>query len=177
MEVRAPLRPEKLFSRYERNPILTADRWTQTINAVFNPGATYFDGETLLLVRVEDRTGLSHLCVARSADGLTGWVVEPERAFRPDVHSHAERFGIEDPRITFCEDEYLIAYTAYSTGGPLVSLAATRDWAASTARPRLPVQSDIAWNLVLRSLSQASIFWRRSSGSPPVSSTGTQTSQ
>jgi len=66
--------------------------------------------------------------VARSADGLTKWVVEPERALRPDVHSHAERFGVEDPRITVCDDEYLIAYTGYSTGGPLVSLAATIDF-------------------------------------------------
>ncbi len=120
--------PEKLVRRYEGNPILTADHWTYTINAVFNPGVTRFDGETLLLARVEDRTGFSHFCVARSADGLTGWTVEPERALRPDVHSHAERYGIEDPRITLCDDEYLIAYTGYSTGGPLVSLAATRDF-------------------------------------------------
>lgn len=121
-------RAEELFSRYEGNPILTAGEWPYTVNAVFNPGATSFEGETLLLVRVEDRTGLSHLCVARSADGLTGWMVDPERVFRPDVHLQAERFGIEDPRITSCEGEYLIAYTAYSTGGPLVSLAATHDF-------------------------------------------------
>jgi len=122
------LRPEKLLRRYEGNPILTADRWTHTVNAVFNPGVTLFDGETLLLVRVEDRTGLSHLCVARSADGLTDWVIEPDRALHPNVHSHAERFGIEDARITLCEDEYLIVYTGYSTGGPVVALAATDDF-------------------------------------------------
>jgi predicted GH43/DUF377 family glycosyl hydrolase len=122
------MRPEKLLRRYEGNPILTGDHWPQTINAVFNPGAAAFEGETLLLVRVEERTGLSHLCVARSADGLTGWVVEPERALLPETHFHAERFGIEDARITLCDDEYLIVYTAYSTGGPLVALAATRDF-------------------------------------------------
>ncbi|HZO97958.1 MAG TPA: hypothetical protein VFB42_11345 [Gaiellaceae bacterium] len=117
-----------LFRRYEGNPILTASDWPQTVNAVFNPGAASLDGETLLLVRVEDRTGISHLCVARSADGLTGWTVEPERVLLPDLGSPSERFGIEDPRITLCEDEYLIAYTAYSTGGPLVALAATGDF-------------------------------------------------
>jgi predicted GH43/DUF377 family glycosyl hydrolase len=62
---------EELFSRYEGNPILTADDWPHMVNAVFNPAAAQFDGETLLLVRIEDRTGFSHLCVARSADGLT----------------------------------------------------------------------------------------------------------
>jgi predicted GH43/DUF377 family glycosyl hydrolase len=46
----------------------------------------------------------------------------------PDVATHEERFGIEDPRITVCADEHLIAYTGYSTGGPLVALAATRDF-------------------------------------------------
>ena len=86
------------------------------MNAVFNPGGAQFDGETLLLVRVEDRTGISHLGVARSADGLTDWVVDPDRSILPDLESEAERFGIEDPRITGCDDEYLIVYTGYSRG-------------------------------------------------------------
>ncbi len=33
--------------------------WPYTVNAVLNPGVTRFGGETLLLVRVEDCTGLS----------------------------------------------------------------------------------------------------------------------
>ncbi len=107
------MRPEKLLARYEGNPILASDDWPYTVNAVFNPGVTVFEGETLLLVRVEERTGLSHLCVARSADGLTDWVIEPDRSLRPETHLHAERFGIEDPRITRCGDDYLIVYTAY----------------------------------------------------------------
>ena len=37
------------------------------INSVFNAGAVRLpDGDTLLLCRVEDRSGLSHLCAARS---------------------------------------------------------------------------------------------------------------
>jgi predicted GH43/DUF377 family glycosyl hydrolase len=119
---------EGLLTRYPGNPILTAADWPYTINAVFNPGATEFEGETLLLARVEDRTGLSHLGVAQSADGLTNWKVERGRAFLPETHLHAERYGIEDPRITICDGAYLIAYTAYSTGGPHVALAATNDF-------------------------------------------------
>jgi predicted GH43/DUF377 family glycosyl hydrolase len=122
------VRSEELFRRYQDNPIITADQWPSTVNAVFNPGAIRFQGETLLLVRVEERTGFSHLAVARSADGLTGWMVEPERSLLPETHLKAERFGIEDPRITLCDGEHLITYTAYSTGGPLVALAATRDF-------------------------------------------------
>ena len=60
--------PAELFSRFDGNPILTAADCPHTVNAVFNPAAVRFEGETLLLVRVEDRRGISHLCVARSAD-------------------------------------------------------------------------------------------------------------
>jgi predicted GH43/DUF377 family glycosyl hydrolase len=38
---------------------------------VFNPGATVVHGRTLLLLRVEHRTGLSALVAATSEDGLT----------------------------------------------------------------------------------------------------------
>ena len=117
-----------LFQRYSGNPILKAESWPQAPNAVFNPAAVEFDGETLLLVRVEDRRGISHLAVARSADGLTDWAIDPDRAFLPDLESASERFGVEDPRITLCGDEYMIVYTGFSTEGPLVCLASTRDF-------------------------------------------------
>jgi predicted GH43/DUF377 family glycosyl hydrolase len=119
---------EELFARDARNPVLTASDWPTPVNAIFNPGAIRLEDETLLLVRVEERTGRSHLEVTRSADGLTGWIIEPERSLHPDPGAEAERLGIEDPRITTLEDEHLIAYTGYSPGGPLVCLAATRDF-------------------------------------------------
>ena len=117
-----------MFSRYEVNPILTAADWPHTVNAVFNPAAARFGGETLLLARVEDRTGFSHLCVACSADGVMDWTDRARPTAAPDVASEAERFGIEDPRITMCGDEYMIVYTGFSTAGPLVCLASTRDF-------------------------------------------------
>jgi predicted GH43/DUF377 family glycosyl hydrolase len=119
---------EELFVRDARNPVLTASDWPVPVNAVFNPGAIRLDDEILLLVRVEERTGCSYLGVARSPDGLGGWTIEPERSLHPDPALEAERFGIEDPRITTVDDEHLIAYTGYSPGGPLVCLAATRDF-------------------------------------------------
>ena len=104
-------------------------RWTgRAVTRSSTRGVAQLDGETLLLVRVEDRSGISHLGVARSADGLGGWTIEPDRALLPDPASHAERFGIEDPRITQIGDEYLIVYTGYSTDGPLIFLAVTRDF-------------------------------------------------
>ena len=122
------MRSPELFVRYEGNPILSAADWPYTVNAVFNPAATRFGSETILLVRVEDRSGISHLCVARSADGVRNWTIDPDRRLLPDVDSEAERFGIEDARITLCGDEYMIVYTGYSNAGPLVRLASTRDF-------------------------------------------------
>ena len=65
-----------LFERYQGNPILTADNWPYPINSVMNPAAIKVDGEFLLLNRVEDLRGFSHLCVARSKDGLTDWKID-----------------------------------------------------------------------------------------------------
>jgi predicted GH43/DUF377 family glycosyl hydrolase len=120
--------PRELFRRHDANPILSARDWPSMVNAVFNPAAVTFEGQTLLFVRVEDRTGLSSLSVARSNDGYTDWVIEPARSMWPELDTWAEKWGIEDARITQCGDEYLITYTGFSGGGPLICLASTRDF-------------------------------------------------
>ena len=67
----------ELFQRHELNPILTAAQWPYLVNSVYNPGAVLLsDGITLLLCRVEDRRGHSHLCAARSANGIDCWKME-----------------------------------------------------------------------------------------------------
>jgi predicted GH43/DUF377 family glycosyl hydrolase len=121
-----------LFTRHPGNPILTGDQWPYPINSVFNAGATLLaDGSTLLLCRVEDRRGLSHLCAARSANGVDGWEVDPEPTLLPDVANHPEEiWGIEDPRITYVPElaQYVVTYTSFARGGPGVSLALTKDF-------------------------------------------------
>ena len=74
----------ELFQRLDGNPIITATDFPKMVNAVFNPGATEFEGRTLLLLRVEHRTGLSSLVVATSDDGLTRWQIDPTRGMEPD---------------------------------------------------------------------------------------------
>ena len=123
---------EELFHRYPKNPILTAADWPYPAHTVFNPGATRLtDGTTLLLCRVEDRRGHSHLTAARSANGIDGWVIDREPTLLPDPKHHPEElWGIEDPRLTFVPelDRYAVAYTAFSKDGPGVALALTRDF-------------------------------------------------
>ncbi len=69
----------ELIRRFAGNPILRPEDFPGSVNAVFNPAATVFDGKTLMLVRVEHRTGFSSLAVAISDDGLTGWQIDPDR--------------------------------------------------------------------------------------------------
>lgn len=132
MKILDKSRKAQLFERHPQNPILTADRWPYPINTVFNPGVTKLaDGTTLLLCRIEDTSGRSHLCAARSKNGVDGWDIDPEPTLMPDVeHFPEELWGIEDARITYVPEfkKYAVVYTAYSRGGPGVSLALTQDF-------------------------------------------------
>ena len=120
----------ELFKRCPKNPILTVEDWPYPANAVFNAAAAIVDGETLLLVRVEDFRGASHLTVARSKDGVSNWRIDKQPTFAPSLAHPEEVWGVEDPRITWLEElkEWAITYTAFSSGGPLVSLATTKDF-------------------------------------------------
>jgi len=121
-----------LFHRHPGNPILRAATWPYPAHSVFNPGATRLrDGTTLLLCRVEDRRGFSHLCAARSANGIDGWVIDEAPTLRPDPQRYPEElWGIEDPRITYVDElgRYAVAYTAFGKGGPGVALTLTDDF-------------------------------------------------
>jgi len=121
----------ELFQRYPGNPILSVEDWPYGANSVFNAAAAEVDGKVLLLARVEDFRGISHLTAARSDDGISNWQISKGPALKPEPKKYPEEmWGIEDPRITWLEDmkRWAICYTAYSRGGPLVSLATTRDF-------------------------------------------------
>jgi len=121
----------ELFRRHPNNPILSVKDWPYAANSVFNAAAAQVDGKILLLVRVEDFRGISHFTVARSDDGVSGWDIDPAPTLLADPDRHPEElWGIEDPRITWLGElgQWAVAYTAYSKGGPLVSLATTKDF-------------------------------------------------
>ena len=121
-----------LFTRHSGNPILSRQNWPYAINSVFNAGAVRLaGGDTLLLCRVEDRSGLSHLCAARSENGIDGWRVDAAPTLMANPRDYPEEiWGIEDPRITYMPEleQYAVAYTSFARGGPGVSLALTRDF-------------------------------------------------
>lgn len=122
---------KELITRHPNNPIIRKQDLPYQANSVFNAGATRFGEDILLLMRVEDRRGISHLTAARSRDGVGDWRIDPEPTLVPCPEEFPEElWGIEDPRVTFMEDMglYAVVYTAYSRGGPLVSLATTEDF-------------------------------------------------
>jgi beta-1,4-mannooligosaccharide/beta-1,4-mannosyl-N-acetylglucosamine phosphorylase len=125
----------EVFCRHPNNPIITAALLPYSANSVFNPGVARVGDDVLLLIRVEDLRGISHLLVARSRDGVSDWRFDaaPLLAPEPDLFPE-EIWGCEDPRLTWLPEraEWAIAYTAYSRRGPLVSLATSPDFASVT---------------------------------------------
>ncbi|HSB86900.1 MAG TPA: hypothetical protein VLD86_11345 [Ilumatobacteraceae bacterium] len=119
--------PAELFTRHPANPILTADQWPVSVNTVFNPGACQVDGDTVLICRVEDTRGISHLWVARSGDGVGDWKIDQEALISPRPNVESEQWGLEDPRVVRVEElnSWAITCTAYGPTGPAVALFMT----------------------------------------------------
>jgi predicted GH43/DUF377 family glycosyl hydrolase len=122
-----------MFRRDPDRPILTAADLPFEANAVFNPGATTLpSGEVGLLVRIEDRRGLSAIHLARSPDGVGGWQVDREPLLAPD-HTDLEcEWGFEDARVSYVDEleRYVITCTAHGRMGPGVYLATSTDLAS-----------------------------------------------
>jgi beta-1,4-mannooligosaccharide/beta-1,4-mannosyl-N-acetylglucosamine phosphorylase len=88
-------------------------------------------GETVLLARVKDLRGISHLTTCRSKNGLCAWQVDPEPTFAADPDNHPEEaWGVEDPRATWIPEMGLwgVVYAAYSRQGHQICMATTTDF-------------------------------------------------
>ncbi len=120
----------ELFERFEGNPILTKDDFPDdwSVNSVLNPGVGDRDGKTLLFVRMEDREGISQLVCFCSKDGVTDWEIDEKTVFYGDPGEKG--YGVEDPRLTWVGSlqKWVVVYTHFSMGGPLVSIALTEDF-------------------------------------------------
>jgi len=118
----------ELFTRYDGNPIITGDPFREAVRAVLNPANTMCDGQTLLLLRVKDRNGISRLIVARSTRRLHGLGDRHQTGAHPRSRTVRGAFG--DRRSAHHEDRRRlhVVYTGFSQGGPLVCLAVTKDF-------------------------------------------------
>lgn len=119
-----------LITRYQYNPILTKEDIPYPVSTVHNAGITKYRDEYIMLFRSHKMNGRSILGLARSIDGYH-WKAEEHPFMEPakkGIFAEYEEYGVEDPRITFIDGEYLITYSAYSRHGVRVGLAKTRDW-------------------------------------------------
>ena len=116
------------------NPVLTRHD-IPTINpdivdvtSVFNPGAVEFEGEYLLLVRVQTRGRETFLMAARGEDGVK-FEVKPEIVRIQGLEKVKEKiFHVYDPRITKINDIYYIVFAADITDKCCLGIAKTRDF-------------------------------------------------
>ncbi|MDR3667657.1 MAG: glycoside hydrolase family 130 protein [Ignavibacteriaceae bacterium] len=116
--------------KFKNNPVITIEDLHFRANSIFNPGAIKFNNEYLLLCRVELPVGRSSFVLARSNDGKM-FKVDDSPCLNPEDHGEYNDltdWGIEDPRIIYFENRYLITYTGYSQNLPVVMLAETIDF-------------------------------------------------
>lgn len=148
--------PDWAFGGFERpknvNPVispientkfycpLTKDSIAWESNDTFNPAATLYNGEIVVLYRAEDKSGVgighrtSRLGYATSTDG-THFQREKTPVFYPDNDSQKELEwpgGCEDPRIAVTDDGlYVMMYTQWNRHVPRLAVATSRnlkDW-------------------------------------------------
>jgi predicted GH43/DUF377 family glycosyl hydrolase len=132
-----------IVRRYSGNPILTKAEIPYSVETVHNAGVVKHGQEYIMLFRSHLRTGRSIIGLARSPDGLR-FVADPQPFLMPapdGPFAPYEEFGVEDPRVTPLDGEYLITYSAYSRRGVRIALARTRDF-VDLERVALITQAD-----------------------------------
>ena len=119
-----------LFVRSKANPIIKPADLPLNVNGVLNPGVALVGKEVVLLLRIENRRGISGLYVARSANGVDEWRIEPQALLEPRLAEYPyEKWGCEDARVTqIGSHTWMIVYTAYAPFGPGVAIAKTEDF-------------------------------------------------
>jgi beta-1,2-mannobiose phosphorylase / 1,2-beta-oligomannan phosphorylase len=119
-----------IVRRYRHNPILTKAKIPYPVETVHNAAVVKHENEYIMLFRSHLRTGRSIIGLARSPDGFH-FTADPQPFLIPDRDSPFaayEEFGVEDPRVTRLEGEYIITYSAYSRNGVRIALAKTKDF-------------------------------------------------
>src|SRR5205814_3705192 len=119
-----------IVRRYLHNPILTKAEIPYPVETVHNAAVVKYENEYIMLFRSHLRTGRSIIGLARSPDGFH-FAADPEPFLIPAQDSPFaayEEFGVEDPRVTRLEGEYIITYSAYSRNGVRIALAKTKDF-------------------------------------------------
>ena len=120
----------EVVRRFSNNPILSKKEVPYPVETVHNAAVVKHGEEYVMLFRSHLRNGRSIIGLARSPDGFQ-FTVDPQPFLTPALDgpfAAYEEFGVEDPRITRLDGEYLITYSAYSRNGVRIGLAKTSDF-------------------------------------------------
>lgn len=138
MNIKTPL------VRYEKNPIITPETMPFRCYTVMNAGATLFEDEVLLILRVETCARETEFYVAKSKDGVNFTVSsepiryplsEPEKRY-----GKAHRF---DMRITKLEGTYYVCHASWlGKFGCCIGMATTKDFVDFEPLPYLSEPSN-----------------------------------
>ena len=119
-----------IVRRYSHNPILSKTEIPYPVETVHNAAVVKYGNQYIMLFRSHLRTGRSIIGLARSPDGFR-FTADPQPFLTPErdgTFAAYEEFGVEDPRVTLVEGEFIITYSAYSRNGVRIALAKTRDF-------------------------------------------------
>ena len=132
-----------IITRYGQNPILTKSDIPYPVETVHNAAVVKHEGKYIMLFRSHLRTGRSIIGLARSYDGFR-FMADSTPLLTPareEPFATYEEYGIEDPRVTPLENEYVITYSAYSRYGVRIALAKTKNF-EQVERVSLITQAD-----------------------------------
>src|ERR1700680_1947935 len=99
-----------IVRRYSHNPILTKAEIPYPVETVHNAAVVKHGNEYIMLFRSHLRSGRSIIGLARNHAGFPS-TADPRPFLTPDRDSPFaayEEFGVEDPRVTFLDGEYVI---------------------------------------------------------------------
>jgi beta-1,4-mannooligosaccharide/beta-1,4-mannosyl-N-acetylglucosamine phosphorylase len=123
-----------MMRRSEHNPILTRTDIPSIhpdlhdVTSVFNPGAIKFDGEYLLMLRVQSRSRETYLVVARGPDGVHFTAEKKVVHFRGMEKVPGRIYHMYDARITRLDGSYYIMFALDMDGGCQLGLGVTSDF-------------------------------------------------
>lgn len=104
------------LERHPASPVLKPDPFSawEALN-VFNPSVVVHDDLFHMHYRAQGTDYVSRIGYAVSEDGVT-WNRLREPVLEPS--SSLDARGVEDPRVTFLDGRFYMAYTAYGRAGP-----------------------------------------------------------
>lgn len=138
--------PQNNDKNTELVPVFNQDKGELEIKSFdkTNPNIDFSDSRFVRTADEQFLTSISHFRIARSKDGLNFTIDEKPAMFPANEF---ERFGIEDPRITYINGRYYINYSAISNiTGVTTCLASTTDFKTFTRHGCIftPDNKDIA---------------------------------